>query len=140
MQSPRNVYSPSCGRVLYDTGCGVSRSANTTTGTVTSGSSGTFSTSLTAAAADFYDLGVITFTSGSNSGVTRSIKTQAAGGNITVVPALPATPLAGDAFTIYPGCDKSQGTGGCGKFYSTTNVLLHHRGFPYVPPPETSLG
>lgn len=35
---------------------------------------------------------------------------------------------AGDAFTIYPGCDKQQST--CSAKF---NNLIHFRGFPYVP-------
>ena len=44
---------------------------------------------------------------------------------------LPFAPSPGDAFTVYAGCDHTQGT--CqGRF----NNLANFRGFPYVPPPE----
>jgi len=44
---------------------------------------------------------------------------------------LPATPAAGDAFTVAFGCDHTRGT--CqGRF----NNLANFRGFPFVPPPQ----
>jgi len=47
---------------------------------------------------------------------------------------LPFAPNAGDAFTAYPGCDKTQNT--CtAKF----NNLANFEGFPYVPAPETAI-
>ena len=44
---------------------------------------------------------------------------------------LPFAPSAGDAFTVYAGCDHTQAT--CqGRF----NNVAENRGFPYVPPPQ----
>ena len=41
LKMPRNVYSPACQHVLYDSGCGLVKSAFATNGTVGSGSSET---------------------------------------------------------------------------------------------------
>ena len=44
-----------------------------------------------------------------------------------------ALPAAGDAFTVYPGCDHTSAT--CrAKF----NTLTNFRGFPFVPPPTSA--
>ena len=44
---------------------------------------------------------------------------------------LPFAPMTGDAFTVYAGCDHTQGT--CQNRF---NNLANFRGFPYVPPPQ----
>jgi hypothetical protein len=46
---------------------------------------------------------------------------------------LPYAPAASDAFTVYPGCDKSQRT--CQLKF---NNIANFAGFPYVPAPETA--
>lgn len=38
-------------------------------------------------------------------------------------------------FTAYPGCDKTNGSGGCAKFANTARF----KGFPFVPVPETAV-
>jgi hypothetical protein len=42
---------------------------------------------------------------------------------------------AGDAFQIYPGCDKTLSSNGCAKFANTARFW----GSPYVPVPETAV-
>lgn len=135
---PRGTYLPTCGRTLYDVGCAVNRASVTTAGAVTVAGNAIIGTNLTAAAG-YYNLGVIIFASGPNQGLRRSVKAYAAGGNVTVVPALPQPCGVGDAFTIYPGCSKLDDATGCGKFYNAAGVKAHFRGFKYVPVPETSL-
>jgi len=44
---------------------------------------------------------------------------------------LPAAPAAGDALTVYAGCDHTPAT--CAARFSN---LASFRGFPYVPPPQ----
>jgi len=48
---------------------------------------------------------------------------------------LPFAPAAGDVFTAYPGCDKTQATCASPKFSN----LVNFEGFPYVPAPETAI-
>ena len=86
--------------------------------------------------AGYYDMGVMTFTSGSNVGISRVVSsyTYVSNGVVTVVPPFPYTVNTGDSFTIIPGCDKSQTT--C---QSKFNNLINISAFPYIPLPETGL-
>lgn len=131
---PPNVYQPPCGHSVYDSGCGLLRAAFTVSGTVTAADTEqAFGTDL-AAAADYYALGVLGFTSGANAGLRRTVKAHAAGGDIALLLPLPSAPQAGDTFTVYPGCDKTMST--CdGKFSN----LGRFRGMPFIPEPETAL-
>jgi len=136
IQMPRVLFQPQCSHSLYDAGCTLSRAAFTVSGAVV-GSGGTvsqFNTSLTQADG-YFNLGVITFTSGANSGLKRYVRTYLnASGQVALVQPLGAPPANGDTFTIYPGCDKTPTT--ClGKF----NNVANYRGFPYVPNPEIGL-
>ena len=42
---------------------------------------------------------------------------------------------AGDAFTIYPGCDKTLGANGCAKFANTARF----KGYPFIPTSDTAV-
>jgi len=130
---PRNLYQASCLHTLYDTGCAANKAAVTVSGSVT-GNNGTgqLIQSSLSAAPGYFDQGVITFSTGANAGQRRTVKAYAAG-QFTFALGLPHVPTVGDAFTVYPGCDKTQAT--CaGKF----NNLARFRGFPFVPSPETT--
>lgn len=134
-QMPRNTVQPGCLHSLFDAGCTLSRATFAVNATV-SGNYGANTASFNSSlvnAAGYFALGKLLFTSGANAGVTRTVQgNTGASGNVTVVPPLPAALANGDAFTIYPGCDKQQAT--CsGKFAN----LVHFRGAPYVPVPET---
>lgn len=129
---PRNLYMPSCGRVMYSSGCGVNRAALTKSGTVQSGSTITLINTGLTFANDYYNNGVITFTSGVNSGIRRSVRTSSSGAITTILP-FPKLPGEGDSFIIYPGCDKTRDT--CKKYGNQDNF----KGFLYIPVPETVL-
>lgn len=130
---PRDVYQPGCLNTLYDSACGINRAALTVGSTASSGTDATrtvFGHSL-AQAAGYFDLGVVTFTSGANANISRTVKRHVSG-QITVLSPFPFAVDAGDAFAIYPGCDKTQAT--CtNKFLN----VVHFRGMPYIPVPET---
>lgn len=133
VRMPRNLYTPGCLYTLYDTGCGISRAAYAVNGSVTAAATRTGFPSALAHAVNWFDLGTVTFTSGANSGITRTVRDFAAGAFAFSQP-WPNVPAIGDTFTAYPGCDKSQAT--CtGKFANKTRF----RGFPYIPVPETSM-
>ena len=126
---PRNLYQPACNHQLYGQGCGLQRGALQATGSATGGTS-TRVDFATGKATGYYDQGVVVFTSGRNLGARRTIKESTAQ-NVTVALPLPFPVLAGEQFTIVPGCDKTHAT--CrGKF----NNLGAFRGFPWVPRPE----
>ena len=82
---------------------------------------------------DVYSLGIITFTSGGNSGVSRTIRRFLnASGEVQFVNTPPNLMLPGDTFKIITGCDKKFNT--CSVRFGN---LAHNRSMPYVPIPET---
>lgn len=56
--------------------------------------------------ADWFTNGKLTWTSGANTGFTRTVHTHAAGGAIDLAERLPFDIEVGDSFTITPGCNK----------------------------------
>lgn len=85
----------------------------------------------------YFAAGSITFTSGANSGITRSITAYSnpgSGGVVTIAPPLPTAPAAGDTFTIVPDCDNTMAM--CQYRY---NNLIHFAGQPFLPAPEMSV-
>jgi hypothetical protein len=144
-QYPAEVYSTSCLNSFGDANCSVNVAALTVSGAVISSDGSqtqlTFDTNLTQASG-YFTLGVITFTSGENAGVSRSIKTYSqSGGVVDVTAPLPAVPAVGDAFTISPGCSlalSSTSPQGCQQWQPST-WQNRFRGQPFVPPPTTGL-
>ncbi len=132
VQWPRMVYASQCVWKLYGVGCGANRTAFTVTGNVTAnGTPNVFSTDL-AQANNYFDMGVVRFTSGNNIDVSRTIKSFSAG-NVSVPYPLFNSPATNDTFQIYPGCDRQQST--ClSKFTNGNNF----RGFPFIPDPEAA--
>lgn len=130
---PRQVYQAQCQATVYDTECGLSRGPLTVAGAATGASTlgrTQFPSNLVQATGHF-DLGTLTWTSGANAGVARTVKRQQ-GGTVTLLSTLPAAVVAGDSFTVVPGCDGLQAT--CsGKFGN----LARFKGQPYIPKPET---
>lgn len=130
---PAELYSASCLNTFCDTNCTLNVASFTTTGTVSAGtiSAQAFPTSLTGTAGHF-NLGYIVFTSGVNAGLQRSIQTQDASGNLTLIAPFPSAPAAGDAFKAVQGCDLQLST--CTTRF---NNRVHFRGQPFVPLPVT---
>lgn len=131
---PRNLYQASCLHTVYDTGCAVTKSLHTVTGNVT-GNDGTgqWLQSGLSQESFWFDQGVITFTSGLNVGLKRTVKAYDAGEFSFALP-LPNVPQVGDAFSVFPGCDKTQST--CESKFSN---LPRFRGYPYIPIAETAI-
>lgn len=133
VQMPRNVFQPPCRNVLYDGGCTLSKAAFGVAGTSGSGSTASVIVTGLSNPAGYFSLGTITFNTGANTGVSRSVKVYASGNAQLALPLLTA-PTTGDAFTIYAGCDHTQAT--C---VSKFNNVLNFRGEPYIPIPETAI-
>ena len=131
LDMPRNLYQPTCGHTLYDSGCGLIKNAFGTAGLVTAGS--TPAILLWSGAAAAYVQGTIFFSSGTNAGGSATVKSAAAGVSLTLGYPLAATPAAGDTFTIYMGCDHTKAT--CQAKFGN---LANFRGFPFVPPPTAA--
>jgi uncharacterized phage protein (TIGR02218 family) len=133
---PRFVYQAPCMWRLYDAGCGANKAAFTVSGTVSGNGNNTisFNTNLPQAN-NYFDQGVIAFTSGNLSGVRRTVKSFAANGNIiTVISPLSSSPTNGVGFNAYPGCDHTEAT--CN---NTFNNHENFRGCPFIPTAETGV-
>lgn len=128
---PHTVYQPQCSHALYDAGCGIDRASFTFVGSATGTPTTTVIASAMGQSAEYFKLGVLTMTSGVAAGSKRAVKSFS-GGTFTLAMPLPASPAAGDTFTASPGCDKKRST--CESFWLN---LIHFRGFPYIPTPET---
>jgi uncharacterized phage protein (TIGR02218 family) len=133
---PRNLYQPGCLNTLYDSACTVNKTSFTVSGTAMSGSTTSIINASLSQATGYFDLGVITFTSGVNSGIACTVKSHVSGSpaTVAVIAPFPFTPANGDIFQIVPGCDKQQST--CQSKFSN---LINFRGFPYVPENSTAV-
>jgi uncharacterized phage protein (TIGR02218 family) len=133
MQLPSIILQPGCTNTLFDTRCGLSKATFANNLTAQAGSSANKLITTSAQPDTYFDNGQLIFTSGPNNGTVKAIR-QFTAGVIYFNSPLPFAPNAGDVFTAYPGCDKTQAT--CtGKF----NNLANFEGFPYVPAPETAI-
>jgi len=130
MQMPRNLYTPQCVHVLYDSGCGLIKSAFGTAGSAGAGSTAT--SIAWAGASSAYTQGTILFSSGINAGVSVNIK-SAGSGVLALSAPLQNLPGVGDTFTAYQGCAHTMSN--C---QSQFNNLSNFRGFPFVPPPAAA--
>jgi uncharacterized phage protein (TIGR02218 family) len=128
---PRNYYQLTCNHTLYDSGCGLTKAAFGTSGSVGAGASALIIP--WPGAATIHTLGTILFTSGTNNAVQATIKSAVAGVSLTLNYPLYSVPAAGDTFIAYQGCDHRRGT--CQNQF---NNLANFRGFPFTPPPTTA--
>jgi uncharacterized phage protein (TIGR02218 family) len=133
MQLPPIVMQPNCVHTLFDAGCGLSKASFAESNAVQGGSTQNKLISLSAKPDGYYDNGQILFTSGANNGLLKAVKQYFAKEFFFNSP-LPFLANAGDAFTAYPGDDKTQNT--CQNKF---NNLASFGGFPYVPAPETAI-
>lgn len=136
---PRNLYQKECRHQLFDSGCTLNAASFAVNGTVGGGSTQTnivASPAPPAGSSGTWLLGRIVMTSGKNNGFQRLVTSWDGVTNIGLLQPLPFAPTPGDTFTIYPGCDKSTGSQGCGGF----NNLPNFGGTPNVPTPDIILG
>jgi uncharacterized phage protein (TIGR02218 family) len=132
---PRNILQPTCIHTLFDAGCALSKAAFAVSGTVNAGSTVNKLITTLTNSDSYFDNGQLLFTSGPNAGHLCAVKTyQHSGGTVFFFMPLPAVTNAGDTFTIYPGCDKTQTT--CATKFAN---IANFGGFPYVPAPETAI-
>ncbi len=134
LQLPSIILQPGCTNTLFDPRCGLSKAAFANNLTVQAGSSANKLITASAQQDTYFDNGQLVFTSGPNNGLVKAIR-QFSAGVIYFNSPLPFAPNAGDSFTAYPGCDKTQATCSSPKF----NNLANFEGFPYVPAPETAI-
>lgn len=134
MQLPAVILQPGCTNTLFDARCGLVKASFAEVLAVQAGSTVNKLISVSAKSGGYYDNGQIAFTSGANAGLVKAVKSYA-GQQFTFNSPLPFAPNAGDLFTAYPGCDKTQATCASSKFSN----LVNFEGFPYVPAPETAI-
>lgn len=128
---PRKLYQAGCQNTLYDVNCGVYAAQFSETLTVGSGSTKTTLYISSSKPLGYFDLGGIIFNTGENANALRTIKSWD-GTKLELVNPLPSTPILGETFYAFAGCDKKKDT--CvAKF----DNVIHFRGFPYIPQPET---
>ncbi len=123
---PRFVYQAQCGNTLYDANCGVAKTATTTT---VSAAPAPTTTALARATVVASALGFVEFVTGACAGLRRSILADASG-VLTISPALPIAPVAGDQIKTYRGCDRTMA--GCTSFSNQVNF----RGEIHIPKPS----
>ena len=133
IQMPRNLVQPPCLHTLFDTGCSLVKASFATPGAVAAGSTKTQINCGLVNPTDFFTQGTITFLTGPNAGVSRSIKRYLPGLIVLIAP-LPNTPIVGDTFEAFPGCDKRLTT--CDTKF---NNKVNFRGMPFVPKPEAAV-
>lgn len=129
-QLPRNLFSPSCLNTLYDGSCGVNRAAYTVEGTVMAGSNLISVVTNLTQPDEYFNIGVIGFDTGPNTGVRRSVKQFTNGVIYPIIP-FPYIPAVGDQYRVYPGCTRDMTT--CkNKFHN----LIKFKAQPFIPVPE----
>lgn len=133
-QLPRFLFQTGCRNAVYDPNCGLVKATFTLTGTAsgvpTTTTIPTASAALTAKAAGYFNLGLLSITSGALAGTRRAIRSWD-GTTFTLTVPLPAAPAAGDAISAYPGCARTQAD--CTtKFVNIGNF----RGYPHMPTTE----
>lgn len=130
---PRNVYSPGCIHTLFDPGCTLSKASYAAASSAANGSTQLQINCNLVQSTDYFTLGTIVFTTGSNAGATRTVKAYTPG-VLTLSRALDYVPATGNAFIAYPGCDKLQAT--CTNKFSN---VANFKGFPFIPVPSTAI-
>jgi uncharacterized phage protein (TIGR02218 family) len=135
VQMPRNLFLPSCSRLLYDAGCTLSKAAFTFAGTVAAGGSVTTLAAQVSLGkpAGYFETGIVAITSGAVAGARRGVASYD-GTTFVLSTPLPSIPAAGDAFIAIAGCDRTLPT--CTNRF---NNKPNFRGFKDIPVAETSL-
>ena len=129
-QTVGDLYGPACRADLGDARCQVSLAAFTKSGTVSAVTDRRdFTSSLTSDPDGWFDYGLLTWTSGANSGYSMEVKryTQS-GGRFELQLKMPYDVQPGDGFNVYAGCDKTLTT--CRDRFAN---VINFRGEPHLP-------
>lgn len=104
-------YQSGCRNKLFATRCTLTKEDFAVSSSATSGSTVSQVNCGLTFANDHFTLGTITWLTGANAGLTRTVKKYTTGVFRLTLP-LPVAPTPGDTFKAYPGCDKRQAS--CG--------------------------
>ncbi len=128
-QTVGRVYGDTCDATFGDARCKFNASTVTSTGTVTSvADNRTFTASGLTAISEYYNFGLVTFTSGLNIGRNAEVRNWVAPNSFVMQLEFPYNIAIGDTFSVIAGCDKSLIT--C---EATFNNSANFRGFFTVP-------
>ena len=119
-----------CRAELGDTKCKITLASYTQTGSVAAVTDRSKFTDTTRTEADsYFKYGLLTWTSGNNNGYSMEVKLYTLStGEFELFEPMPFDVVAGDAYSVYAGCDKFLAT--CkAKF----NNVVNFRGEPHVP-------
>jgi uncharacterized phage protein (TIGR02218 family) len=129
-QSIGDVYQPTCRVDLGSTKCGVNLATFTVTGTLTGVTSRTvFADTARTEASEWFEGGVITFTSGACLGLRMDVRKFVNPGAFTLSLSMPRVIAVGDTYSVYAGCKKRAIEDCKTKF----NNIVNFRGEPYLP-------
>lgn len=144
VQEPSRVFQAPCSHTLFDAGCELAAADFTRSGVVSALTYPyLFTTSAHIApvsAAGTFALGVLTWTSGKNAGLSSTVRAWTPGSlsDTIQLDVQPIFPIAvGDGFTIQQGCNKSFAS--CADLQGATNSYVRYGGQPDVPVPETAI-
>ncbi len=127
---PRVHFQLQCTHTLYDVGCTLSSANFSKNGVCDSTSTRqtiVSNSDIAASGSGTFTLGKLTFTSGLNSGFSRTIRLWTAPRTFALLNPVPFTVSAGDTFAVFPGCDKQSST--CTAFGNIANF----GGQPFIP-------
>lgn len=128
------LYSPNCRAFLGDNKCKVNLDSYKRTGSISAVSSNkVFTSTNLGQASGYFKRGLIRWTSGKNAGLTGEVKNNSSN-QLELVLNMVFPVEVGDAFEIFPGCDKSLAT--CKNRY---NNVVNFRGEPFIPSMSTSI-
>ncbi len=139
---PRNLFQSGCRWTLFDAGCTLSAASFAVAGTVAARTDdANFTTNLTQVS-NYFALGRIVWLTGNNVGFQKGVRSYlSTGGAIKLVTPMPYLIQAGDTFTIYPGCNKTQSA--CANNNTAIgpafNNAANFGGQPYIPIPEVAV-
>ncbi len=132
MQVPAKIYGPRCRWTLGDPDCGIDLASFAVTGTVGAGATQSTVPCSLGNAAGYFDLGVVTVTSGLNAGLKRQVRSFVPGTLVLATP-LPFAPATGDTISATPGCDHTAASATTGQ---TITIGPGHAAFT----PQANLG
>jgi hypothetical protein len=133
-QVPNRLITASCNWVLYGVGCGIKEANFAHSGVIVEQQSNSITVAQSLGQVPgYFTQGVLRFTSGVNSGLSYSIKSDA-GGVFTLATKTFQPPAFQDRFTAFAGCDHSILQ--CTQRFSNLN---NFGGFSFVPVPESAI-
>lgn len=132
IQMPRHLTQPTCLNRVFDANCGLNADDFAVHGVVEAGATTSFIPWAAGSEAGF-SLGRVFLEDENVVGIWRAVK-SADGAGLTLAWPLPAAPVAGENFTVYPGGDRTF-LNCCTRFSNTDKF----RGFEFVPQAEKAL-